>query len=380
MERLIRTNSGSNKLRVLARGSIRRRIAKQCHSFSTGENQGTSNIVFIKDIIPNAGRETAERIIRSYQNYPTKQKNKVFIIGEHPSETSEEKHLHFYHTCSYTQSNCRCQFVRGESIKRRRPKDIVGINSIESKLFENIIEYLLQKPRSLLHIQIGENSFGEEIHRLENLSESESTSRDRSTELVEECRIQMQDGSGQEFSVERSDSSEIGRIEKFINQGYDNISRPRSAETGSLKKSANIDYLMRHILKILATPLESACQTQYWMEDSLLSIYDNSNSEYKLAVSNLHRLTQNLTFEQLFKLQTAPGCHSVYNQRSNNQHYLSIEESIEAVEQLLAYQYGPDNVSQFILRVYEICEKKIAKKNSMYVQGKNDQMCFRLES
>lgn len=56
-----------------------------------------------------------------------------------------------------------------------------------------------------------------------------------------------------------------------------------------------------------------------------------------------------------------------YYARKNN-HYLSIEESISAVEMLLTFQYT--NFVPFLERLYSVCERSLPKLNSLFIQGR----------
>lgn len=64
----------------------------------------------------------------------------------------------------------------------------------------------------------------------------------------------------------------------------------------------------------------------------------------------------------------------VYAARSSN-HYYSIEESFQYVEELLHHQYG-ERIFMFLQHLFEVLEKKIPKLNSIFIQGKLDDLYY----
>lgn len=348
----------------------RTRIASNIRSGIVRNDKGT--YWFIKDIIPDVTFEEGFRIIETYDNYNESQKNHCFILGWHP-EKENKGHFHFYHSCAYNQSHCRCGFLGGIRFKRRQPGHSIEVNSVSQEHIENIIKYLLEKPRELVHIQIGGKSYGEEIHRLKNLRSSFDIDGDSSERSVEMCELSLQDGGrSSRLSSISNDPSEDKGVKRFISEGLSNI--PWVGPTfGSAQRKLRLNqYLIKHLIKYLVIPIESTCQTHLWLDNPNLCIYEASNPDYKLAVSTLQRLTTNLTFEELYSLHTTPGNSPIYSERNGN-HYYSLEESTQHCENLLLHQYGNrDGVKDFIQRLYSICEKIIPKKNSMFIQGRRN--------
>lgn len=340
----------------------RRRIAERLCTYINREPQ--NNDKFIKDIIPNSGIETANQIITAYNRYNPSQKTKVFIIGFHEEEKGQ--HIHFYHNCRYTQRNCRCGFIDNIQFKRREPKHIIDEHPFKEILFENIINYLSKERRQLIHIQIGPDSLGETIHRFKNLRLTESSGDNSSDGTMEACYNEMQDGSRKRNSTFIDGTSETKRIKRIIDQGYDDLSERRAGGRTN-QKSEIVDFLVMNILKVLATPIEAACNTDYWSESKFLSIYNSKNSDYELACSSIMRLTSQLSFEEIYQLHTAKGCLNYYCAR-NKIHYYSIEDSIKHIEKLLDHQYNGDYIP-FLSRLFDVCERKIPKRNSLFVKG-----------
>lgn len=53
-----------------------------------------------------------------------------------------------------------------------------------------------------------------------------------------------------------------------------------------------------------------------------------------------------------------------------SENYYDIENSVDILEKLLAFQYStPQKIQEFLIRLVNILDKKIAKKNTMYIHG-----------
>lgn len=351
----------------LAYGLGRRKLAR---NICTRINQSLRNkYFFIKDILPTERFEDVQGIIDSYNLYCTKtsQENINFIIGWHPKET--QSHIHLYHVCKFHQSYCRCAYLNHikHKFKRRRPQHIIRDCSLETEHIENIIEYLLTEKRQLVHIQINGESLNEQIHRLESLRSSISIPQYSTQRSVEMCELESENGSGKELSSIESNIEEIGGIDNFIGEGLSDISWDGAACNSERRKLKIIRYLVRNLLRYLTVPIEAACSTAQWMEVPLNTIFEAGNPEYKLAVNTIYKLTCNLDIHQIYKIHTTPGCIGLYSSTHPN-YYYNQDDSLVHIETLLKHQYG-DNITEFLNHLYEITEKKIPKKNSMFVLG-----------
>nr|WGL41075.1 replication protein [Psittaciform ambidensovirus] len=362
-----RNNDDPSRQLQLARLTYRIRRNRLAVDLCTYLNrESKTKHVFIKDIVPNGGLEEANEIIKRYDSLYPHQKDKIIIIGYHQEEKGGE-HLHLYHSCGYNQSHCRCQWLSGTNIKKREPKHIIRERPFKTDLFENIIEYLLQDRRHLIHLQIGPDALGETIHRLKNLRISGSAADYTGQRLVENCELQVQDGSGKRKFSQSTDPEKAKRITRIVDTGYYNLSQLRAGAKSSAKCEM-VDLLVKHLLQFLCTPIEAACQLEDWIDNKLLAIYDASNAEYRLACSSIMRMTSQLSFDELYQIHNANGCMNVYAGRREN-YYYSREESLFYLEELLIHQYGADFVP-FLNRLLDVTEKRVPKKNSMFIMGK----------
>lgn len=340
----------------------RRRIAEKLCSYANRKPE--INYKFIKDIVPNKGIETANQIINSYEKYTSYQKDKVFIIGYHKEKQGGE-HIHFYHVCRYTQSKCRCAFIDNIPFKRREPKYIVTERPFQRILFENIIKYLSTGQRQLIHIQIGSDPYSNIIHRFENLRLDESIENNAESGMVEACEHEVQNVNRERYNIESTGIAETKRIKRIIDQGYDGLSKPR-AGSSSHQKSETVDYLIRQLLRVLSTPIESACDTEVWYNDKNLSIFNSKSPDYQTACSTIMKMTSQLSFKEIYEIHNANGCLNIYGARNEN-HYFNREESFIHIQKLLEHQYN--DVHGFVQRLFNITERLIPKRNSIFVRG-----------
>lgn len=322
---------------------------------------------WIKDIVPSVGLQEAERIVKSYQSYYWDKKDSTFILAFHPGKTQEDDHLHLYHTCGFNNSTCRCSWLNGVRVKRREPRHITRAGPIESERIENILEYLLKEPRQLVHVQIGPKSECEAVHRLKDIRQTLPNVGIGGEGTMETCEYESESIPTEQRAGPSGVRQNQG-ITSYIDQGVENISWSGGKSISTSRKLQLNKYLIKHLLRLLCVPIEASCTTTDWMATDELIIYDASNPDYKLAVASLQRLTCNLKYNEIQNLHNMPGCLGIYSARNNN-HYFTLEESIQHVEYLLRFQYD-ENFVPFLKRLYDICEKNIPKKNSMFVQGR----------
>lgn len=192
----------------------------------------------------------------------------------------------------------------------------------------------------------------------------------RTNDSLENSILSIEDCGGS------SESGESGSIQtnSEISQSTSSIADSRSQELPGIRRKPGvenkvelIEKLIENMLLLLCVPFESSCHCQAWVNNHNLFIYDSANTEYKLAASSLQRRTALLSFSELLTLHNNSPNPTYYAR--NNQHYLSLEESIDIVEKLLDFQYK-DKVKDFMLRLYSICERTIPKKNSMFILGR----------
>lgn len=257
-----------------------------------------------------------------------------------------------------------------KNIKRREARRITPINSIKEEDWTRWLQYFLTPPRDLLHLQIANISFWRDAYKLKCMRQSLGHEERISNDCLENTILSFQDCSWSSESREPSEiqtNQEVDRSTTTFNDpGSQNLPGVRG-KPGINEKVELIEHLMKNILLQLCVPFESSCHCSSWVNNHNLFIYDNANTEYKLACSSIQRRTSNMSYSEIVQLHKLSPNPTYYSRQNN--HYLSVEDSLKYITQLLVHQYGSEYKS-FLKRVYDVCERNIPKKNSMFITGK----------
>lgn len=134
-----------------------------------------------------------------------------------------------------------------------------------------------------------------------------------------------------------------------------------------------IDFqeLMNALKCYLCVPLVSTCELESWLNNPRLAFYGKSDDVYKRAVDTLQRQFSHYKYADIVKLiNDTPNC--VWYAR-HDAHYMSPSNSFNVCKSLLMFQYRTEEeVKNFLQRLYNICEKVIPKKNTMFISGKSN--------
>nr|WQF02853.1 MAG: nonstructural protein NS1 [Bee densovirus 3] len=190
--------------------------------------------------------------------------------------------------------------------------------------------------------------------------------------MVEEGNLPCQDldwENGLRSKTLREDNKHSERVAESINSGYSDVPGLSLIPDKTIQRRLNIQQqLLESITSLLVVPIESSCQVRYWLEHPTLSIFNQSDPEYRRACSLFSRRLQHLSFTDI-RLIHEEHPHALYLARSDD-HYYTPEESLEAIETLLDYQYpNSQDKLAFITALFNVCERAIPKMNSLYLWG-----------
>lgn len=333
------------------------------------------NYIFHTDIIKKAG---FDEVYRLKQSVSSSIKREDIIVGiiYHPEGKEEEDrgHIHVYHDCPYSSRTCRCGFLRGFSIKRRRHRHNLPLHRANSiDFWVNWCKYYTKDPRQFIHLEVAGMDYGREIHRVKNLGQSISPEEKEADGMVEGQCVLCQDLDSDE-KYERQSTKEAGRIARRaatdFDQGGSEVSGHCSFKPSKslLGKARMHDQLKDIILSWLIIPFEDSCAHERWVNTKYLSMIDQRSQEYQIAVNTCKKLTSHLSYSQLLDLHKQADNPS-YLSRSST-HYLNLERSIEVCDILLTHQF-PDEMKlkDFIITLYNVMERRLAKMNSIFVTG-----------
>lgn len=323
---------------------------------------------FISDIIINATRRTCCELLDKIE------KTKTVIAIYHPeSQDQEIGHIHVYHICSYNQSHCRCVFLKGYNIKKRDPRRTPFVRAqFNTKFWTNFFFYYFKTPREFIQFQIGARSFMSTINQIRDLEQSQTTAKHSAEPMVEEEQFPCQDvdwENGVRSTEIQQNQQHVSRVAETLDRGYANVPGLQMLPDKYIQRRLNIqNQILNAIQELLVVPVESTCQVEKWLEHPVLSIFNQSDPEYKKACSLFNRRLQHMTFEQLRQLHLAHP-HAIYLARNSN-HYYNLEDSLLHVDSLLDYQYQTlDEKKSFLQCLFNVCERKIPKLNSIYLFG-----------
>lgn len=334
--------------------------------------------IFHTDIITEGGFDQVHRL---KQQIVTSCQRKDIIIGiiYHPEGEEEEDrgHIHVYHDCPYTARTCRCGFLRGFRVKRRRHRHNKTVKSIQtSEYWTRWLQYYTQEPRRFVHLEIASMDFGREVHRIQSLEQSTRLADKEANRLVEGLCILCKDIDDNSQYI-RQESQENQRSYRDIDESDGVRSReiPGIRKTLTFKPNSSIkakkithDQFKSIIKNLLVIPFESTCNVTQWVMDDHLSLIDSRNQDYQLAVTSLQRQTAFYTYDQLLSLHENAS-NAQYYARTEH-HYLPMDKSIEVIESLLNHQFLNSSTKQeFLITLFNILERRLPKMNSIYISG-----------
>ena len=300
-------------------GVLASRIAHRLSQQSIGRSYR-----FISDIIRPATTRTCKEFLDKID------KTKTIIAVYHP-ENSEKGHIHVYHICSYSQSHCRCVFLKGFDIKKRDPRRTPFVRTqFTTKFWANFLIYFLKTPRKFIQFQIGSRSYMSAIDQIRNMGKPKTTSENKSESMVEEESVPCQDldwENGFRSHEIQQNQQHVDRVAETIDRGYANVPGLQMLPDKSIQRRLNIqNQILNAIQELLVVPVESTCQVQKWLEHPVLSIFNQSDPEYKKACSLFNRRIQHMNFQQLRQLHLDHP-HAIYLARTTD-HYYNLEESL----------------------------------------------------
>lgn len=298
-----------------------------------------------------------------------KRSTRGFHLGAAHKETEngDTGHWHLIHSCAWNGSHCQCGKYRGLSFKPRSGRPVKYVRDYSYNDLASTLNYCNTDPRSLAYIEIGGENYWSVLDGAERLEAPGATTTNTEEGLVEACGISCQ---------------EYGEPTGSTNRGKRKFQSFKSAHGSSIQGAAggggllqlsknkiNAITLVRQIADLIAdhcvVPLASTCDIPVWKQDPVLRMFGRNDPTYKDAVCVAMRQFDNLTYDEMVRFYIGK---SPWWQARQSDHYLDLQTSYDAVLELLKYQYGTwDKVKGFIKRLFDICEKRIPKRNTMIV-------------
>lgn len=363
-------------------------IANKIYSGLCQLGERRPNLYVLRDILPAVGLRKGIELAKTVRNIDKigfepgggkKAFSRFVAIIWHPEEEGQNEfqergHLHIYHTCTYNQSHCTCAFLRGLPIKRRLSKFVSPINTFSEADWHSWIEYFSSGRRKILHLQIGGISLWRDVCELQLQRESGGDQAETADRTLESDGLSVQTSHWEKHDFEPASISKNSRhnrsTENTVDQRQSGL--PGLGDEGNKRakiKNALCLELCHNFFSLLCVPVEASCQTKPWLANDSLALYDLSKEEYKMAVSRFKRFTMHLNFNDIVSIHKK-ATNATYYARFPN-FYLDLDESLKYINQLLLFQFKTaDGVDEFLNILYNVCERKLSKLNSIFILGK----------
>ncbi|KAH7642858.1 hypothetical protein HUG17_9549 [Dermatophagoides farinae] len=162
------------------------------------------------------------------------------------------------------------------------------------------------------------------------MGKPKTTSENKSESMVEEEQFPCQDvdwENGVRSTEIQQNQQHVSRVAETLDRGYANVPGLQMLPDKYIQRRLNIqNQILNAIQELLVVPVESTCQVEKWLEHPVLSIFNQSDPEYKKACSLFNRRIQHMNFQQLRQLHLDHP-HAIYLARTTD-HYYNLEESL----------------------------------------------------
>lgn len=299
--------------------------------------------ILFDNVSPTRSRDISSVCRRS--NY----KGAVIIVAAH------RDHYHLIHDCAYTGSTCRCTAF--QTIRRGRRLSRRSIWSWEFSIrhWVNITVYFQQQEREIIHAQIAGRNW-HDCCQAGDIS-AEFNCRDGQVAMVEGGSNEINICNFVDCRSEAHDGTETPKS-----------SCPRYSRHPGSRQDRKSDRLYKWLLKFSTAPLNKVFSTHEFI-NSEYKFMNTSSREVKRVMDLIQFKYTNSSMEELIELYES--CEKVYFQAPINfeEYYYDTAKSIEIMENILFFQNNNNfNISvKFLRDVHAICEKKIPKKNALFI-------------
>jgi hypothetical protein len=284
-------------------------------------------------------------------------------------DAPNREHIHILHDCTWHSSTCRCSWleaVKGH-LKPRTGRQSIrvtgGLFSEEEQIREAsrrylryLLEYFFRKGGCEGFLQVaGRNqrpsSFGLscvpwfEIPLIAGQSEMEGRQCDGKT-------MDMSDS-------DSFDSSEVPEI----------ITSSAGPSRAKRQKISLEDQILNMAHMFPCTPLSDLCNVKAWTEQKNLRGIRRNNEKYKDAMEIFALELIDKTILEMEEMYQEPGCCPVFSAPRGRiiDYYLTKEDTLKYVSDLLEFQCDEVDVTQFLQDVRDVCDRVRPKINTLEI-------------
>lgn len=320
--------------------------------------QGFSNLPPKKRILHDVYSKKLESSTSGF-NYGIlfqKHSGTIFFVCDH------EDHWHVIHDCTYHNYTCRCSIVEHwkclSGTKKRYSRRVITSFEYGIEHWCNLTIYLSKEGRSIVYMEIAGRVW---IPSCE----------DGCLQIQQDIRI------GKERLVEGSRSAIHFHDEQpYGSQGHtsgetnDNGSEGFDNSTGSNERS-KADKIIDFLKKYPVSPINHIFSTNIWLKSKYR--FFNRNAPLMLNILRIHGAFYNdMSVKELYThFMSVDPQYLIFNAPQSNtlQYYMSITDSIEAMEKLVDYQFygNKKKIEHFYNCLFAVLDKLIPKKNSIFI-------------
>nr|QTE03821.1 MAG: non-structural protein 1 [Motacilla cinerea parvoviridae sp.] len=328
-----------------------------------------------------------------HKSTPTKYREQTFFAAAyHQSPTGTAPHVHFLHSCLWYNYQCKCAITSALKEYRIPGGYVKHISTVSPEDLLRIALYHLAGGKRQLIVQMGTEQW-----RLVDQAGSlqmDGHPGDPFEGLVEACGLPVSslrkrgrrtrtDGTAESFSPSVSVGGQGARDEGVSGRG-DNIGAEATTTFADLfqpapppRKRQRVDTLQELVSLFKSVPhcpIESILYSADFVNDKRFehlnlsgTIVDTAFRKYKLYINELN-------LESIWDLSVMPSFTPAYEAPSSktlDTYYHDFNASVVMLIELLLFQFQHDidDVSRFLLCIYNLLNKKLGKCNTVLIFG-----------
>nr|QTE03938.1 MAG: nonstructural protein 1 [Turdus hortulorum Iteradensovirus] len=272
-------------------------------------------------------------------------------------------HFHILHPCRWYNSNCRHLGKHLDVAKRYRQIRTMG--ALSESHVRNTLIYLQTNGKWLLDYKSPSGQEFGFVYRAQCLQSKRVCSGE------EERKVEDSTGENEVY----------GEGELADSQGNHATCKRRKRETAGTSGERNIstENLLEHITSIVCYPMDHVFQTRDWYTGKYKYLI-SSDKLVKRCYSILQKQLMNWSYNDFLNHYRKDDTKLIFGAPSLdtfNDYYMSLEDSIDAIEELLDFQLSnisefsdlnvTDKKREFVTDLWDVLEKKVPKKNTFQI-------------
>lgn len=325
------------------------------------------------------------------------------VHSDSPCSFEAQGHIHIYHTCPYTSSTCRCGFMRGRRVERRR-RPTRKCSEISREYISSILCYLQQDERFIISIQ-GRSTryFYNANSRNENLRQCVEVLKSSTDGPLEGSIVSSNvctEFEGHEFNSSAEQQS--SQSKKRRDSETDMSIGPNGGTTKKIRRKRRVPYLettvsnnegneiesmlssvldprykqkiqvseilTKKILQLNCVPLSNCTNTKEWKKHRYLKTFNHSSQEFNHALRAANAIFLDKSIEDYVDYYVMQKNWPLFQATDKaSDLYYDYDKSMNIMEYILIKQFG--DIKKILLKFYKIFNKHTAKKNTVFLHG-----------